>query len=123
MSDTLELPNGDVVDTEDVFLYNDYPYRFVPLDHHEFEFKLTPLYWGNSDMDVPFPDREDLVEQWGENSRGLLDDEEWVAWLESARDDDRFGDDELGHIAGELGIDGGDEEGGLTSSIRDALGL
>ena len=29
MSEALELPNGDEVTPEDVFLYNDYPYRLV----------------------------------------------------------------------------------------------
>jgi hypothetical protein len=123
MSETLELPNGDVVDTEDVFLYNDYPYRFVPLDHPEFAFKLTPLYWGNSDMDVPFPDRSDLVEQWDERSRGVLTDEEWRSWVESAREDERFDDAEIDHVANELGLEPRREGTGVVGSIRDALGL
>ena len=37
MADTLELPNGDEVTPEDVFLYNDYPYRLVWLDDDEYE--------------------------------------------------------------------------------------
>ena|GEM_PF-852544 len=30
MTDTLELPDGSVVEAGEVFLYNDYPYRYVP---------------------------------------------------------------------------------------------
>jgi hypothetical protein len=117
---TLELPNGETVTPDEVFLYNGYPYRFVPLDHHEYEFKLAPLYWGDSDMDVPFPDREALDEQWGAESRGTLAPEEWEAWLREARHDDRFGDDEVDALARELPTPGGD---GLVASIRRALGL
>ncbi|NHN49147.1 hypothetical protein G9464_16325 [Halostella sp. JP-L12] len=134
MPETLELPNGEVVTPEDVFLFNDYPYRFAPLDtgeqdssiprtgaenHEEYDFKLVPLYWGGSDMDVPFPDEEALAEQWGEDSRGTLPPAEWEAWLRSARKDERFGDDEVDALARELPT--GDD--GVLAAIRDALGL
>ena len=32
MTDTLKLPDGSVVSPDDVFLYNGYPYRYVPVD-------------------------------------------------------------------------------------------
>lgn len=32
MTDTLELPDGSRVEAGDVFLYNDYPYRYVPAE-------------------------------------------------------------------------------------------
>jgi hypothetical protein len=32
VTDTLELPDGSVVEGGEVFLYNDYPYRYVPGD-------------------------------------------------------------------------------------------
>ena len=124
MSETLELPNGDVVDTEDVFLYNDYPYRFVPLDHPEFAFKLAPLYWGQSDMDVPFPDREALVEQWGADSQGTMTDAEWAAWVADRRGTEMFGEDELDAITEEVGLSeevSGDD--GIVASIRRTLGI
>ncbi|SNZ13152.1 hypothetical protein SAMN06269185_2060 [Natronoarchaeum philippinense] len=117
--ETLELPDGEVVTTEDVFLYEEYPYRFRPLEHETYEFKLVPLYWGGGDMDVPFPGREELVEQWGEESRGTLTEEEWEQWLQSARNDERFGAEELDALARELPTG----ESGLVESIRDALGL
>jgi hypothetical protein len=117
MSETLRLPNGDEVTPEDVFLFNDYPYRYVPLDDTEFAFKLAPLYWGGSDMDVPFPERSDLVEQWGDDSRGTLTAEEWEAWLRQARSDPRFGEDELDALARELPTDDG-----LLASLWRRLG-
>ena len=119
MPETLELPNGDVVTPETIFLYNNYPYRFEPLDDEEYAFKLVPLYWGNSDLDVPFPDEDALAGQWDEDCRGVLTAEEWEAWLREARGDERFGDDELDALRRELPT--GDR--GLIASIRDALGL
>ena len=136
MPETLELPDGEVVTPDDVFLYNDYPYRFAPLttdersssssrtpseNHDEYDFKLVPLYWGESDMDVPFPDEAALAEQWGGDSRGTLSPAEWEDWLRDARRDDRFGDDEVDALARELPT--GDDGGGFLSSVRDALGL
>ena len=126
MSERLELPTGERVGPEDVFLYNGYPYRFVPLDSDSYEFELSPLYWGDSGMDVPFRDREALVDQWGADSRGLLSPAEWDEWLADARDDERFGDRELVELARELPTDDPpeltedrDDGGGL----RDILGL
>ncbi|MBV0924650.1 hypothetical protein KTS45_10620 [Halomicroarcula limicola] len=124
MPETLELPNGDVVSPEDVFLYNDYPYRLVWSDgDHAFE--LSPLYWGDSGMDVPFPDREALVDQWEADSRGLLTDEEWAGWLDDASDDPRFDDEEVAQLAAELPTDwepaGDESESG--GGLRDRLGL
>ncbi|WP_435066063.1 hypothetical protein [Halobaculum sp. EA56] len=115
---TLDLPSGETVEPGTVFCFNGYPYRFVPLDHEEYRFKLAPLYWGGGDMDVPFADREELVEQWGPESRGVLADEEWRDWLVEARADDRFGDEELDAVERELL--GGD--GGLLGRLRRALG-
>jgi len=125
MADTLELPNGDEVTPEDVFLYNDYPYRLVWLDGERHAFELSPLYWGDSGMDIPFRDREALVDQWEVGQQGLLTDAEWEAWLESADADPRFDDEELANLAAELppeweSEDGDDDTGG---GLRDLLGL
>ncbi|UIO99038.1 hypothetical protein Hbl1158_10890 [Halobaculum sp. CBA1158] len=114
---TLELPTGETVETGTVFSFNGYPYRFVPLDHPEYRFRLAPLYWGGGDMDVPFADRDELVEQWGPESRGVLTDEEWRDWLIEARADDRFGEDELDAVERELL----GEEGGLLDRISRAF--
>jgi hypothetical protein len=122
--ETLTLPTGETVTPEDVFLYNDYPYRFVPLDHEEYEFKLAPLYWGQSDMDVPFPDREALVEQWGADSQGTMTDAEWAAWVADRRGTEMFGEDELDAITEEVGLSeevSGDD--GIVASIRRTLGI
>lgn len=127
MPDTLELPNGDEVTPGDVFLYNDYPYRLVWLDvadSHEFE--LSPLYWGDSGMDIPFRDRDALVDQWEPESRGLLSDDEWTRWLDDASADPRFDDEELDHLAEELPTDWrGKTETDESSSggLRDLFGL
>ena len=102
MATTLELPNGDEVTPDDVFLYNDYPYRVRWLDSDTHAFELAPLYWGDSGMDVPFRDREALVDQWDADSRGLLSPEEWDQWLARARTDDRFGDSEVDELAAAL---------------------
>ena len=68
-------------------------------------------------MDVPFEDHDELVEQWGGESRGVLTDEEWRDWLIEARADDRFGDDELDAVEREL-FDGG----GLLGRVKRAFG-
>ncbi|WP_276259802.1 hypothetical protein [Haloglomus litoreum] len=136
--DTLELPTGETVTPEDVFCYEGYPYRFVPADAREgsnariegpgpgpdeVQFYLVPLYWGGGDMDVPFPDREALVEQW-DDARGVLTDVEWRDWLVESRADDRFDDAELDAIAAELGLEDGrgGGGGGLLARVRRLLG-
>lgn len=124
MTDSLELPNGDVVRPDDVFLYNDYPYRLVWSESEPEAFELSPLYWGDSGMDIPFRDREALLDQWEAKSRGLLTPSEWETWLDQASDDPRFDDAELTELAAELPTEWepdstSDESGGL----RDRLGL
>ena len=118
MARTLELPNGESVTSDDIFLYNSYPYRVVFPEEGEYEFELSPLYWGGGDMDIPFRDREALVEQWGPESRGTLAPSEWDQWLCEARHDDRFGDDELAALARELPT-----SRGLLARVRRTLGL
>ena len=125
MPETLELPNGDVVSPDDVFLYNDYPYRLVWLEAESHAFKLSPLYWGDSGMDIPFQDREALVDQWETDSKGLLGPEEWADWLEAATTDPRFDDEEVATLAEELPTEWtppteSDDAGG---GLRDRLGL
>jgi len=121
MTDTLELPNGDEVGPDDVFLYNDYPYRYVPRAGEGFE--LSPLYWGDSGMDVPLRGREALVDQWESNSRGTLSPAEWADWLEYAADDDRFGEEEVATLAEQLptpddwALDGHDDGGGFLDRL------
>ena len=126
MARTLELPNGDVVSPADVFCYNDYPYRLVWLDDDTHEFALSPLYWGDSGMDIPFRDREALVDQWETDSQGRMTGEEWAAWLDAATTDHRFDDEEVASLAAELPTewtpddsDSDTDSGGL----RDRLGL
>lgn len=126
MTRELTLPNGETVTPDDVFLYNNYPYRveFPNEDGSvnedaETEFWLSPLYWGGGEMDIPFRNRETLVEQWGSESRGTLTPEEWEQWLLEARHDDRFGDDELDALVRELPVSGG----GLVARIRRTFGL
>ncbi|MFB6118163.1 hypothetical protein [Halosegnis sp.] len=115
----LELPTGEVVTPEDVFHYEEYPYRFRPSDDPETAFILSPLYWAGGGMDVPVPSREAFVAEWSDRSRGVLTDEEWRRWLAAARRDDRYDDGELDAIAAELGI----ADGGLLGRVRRALGL
>ena len=122
MSDTLALPNGDEVTPDDVFLYNNYPYRLVWLDGERHAFELSPLYWGDSGMDIPFRDREALVDQWDADSEGLLTAEEWGTWLEEATEDPRFDGTEIEELAAELPTDwqpATTDDGGLL----DRLGL
>jgi len=104
MAETLTLPNGETVTPSDVFLFENYPYRFQPVPGDGAAFELSPLYWGGGQMDVPFADREALAAQWGEDSAGTLTDAEWEAWLAEARADDRFEDEELDAVAAELGL-------------------
>lgn len=117
MTTTLELPNEETVTPDDVFLYGGYPYRFVP---REEGFLFRPLYWGGGDMDVPFRDREALVEQWGPESEGLMTDAGWRDWLASARGDDRFGAEELDAIEQEVL---GEGNTGLVTRMQRLLGL
>lgn len=125
MSETLELPNGDEVSPDDVFLYNDYPYRLVWLDSDTHAFELSPLYWGDSGMDIPFRDREALVDQWETDSRGLLSDEEWAEWLDDATTDPRFGEEEVAELSAELPTEWESPENDSSSNggLRDKLGL
>ncbi|WP_458189675.1 hypothetical protein [Haladaptatus sp. NG-WS-4] len=102
MTRTLTLPNGDEVTEDDIILYNGYPYRIRFVDDEKYEFELSPLYWGNSGMDIPFADREALVDQWEADSRGTLTSTEWEQWLREARHDPHFTDSELDEISREL---------------------
>ena len=102
MAHELTLPNGETVTEGDVILHDNYPYRVVFPDDDEYVLELSPLYWGDSGMDVPFRDRDALREQWAPDSRGTLTPDQWNAWLQEARQDDRFGDDELDELAREL---------------------
>ncbi|MFC7176152.1 hypothetical protein [Halosegnis marinus] len=117
--DTLDLPTGETVTTEDVFHYEGYPYRFRPSDDPETAFVLVPLYWGGSGMDVRVPSREAFGAEWSDRSRGVLSDDEWRAWLADAREDDRYGDEELDAVARELGVAA---DSGLLARLRRALG-
>lgn len=102
MAHELTLPNGETVTEGDVILHDNYPYRVVFPDDDEYELELSPLYWGDSGMDVPFRTRDALVEQWASDSRGTQTRDEWEQWLREARHDDRFGDAELEELAREL---------------------
>ncbi|WP_458204578.1 hypothetical protein [Haladaptatus sp. NG-SE-30] len=102
MTRTLTLPNGDDVTEGDLILYNGYPYRLRFVDDERFEFELSPLYWGNSGMDIPFEDRDALVDQWEADSRGTLTNTEWKQWLREARQNPQIADEELDAIAREL---------------------
>jgi hypothetical protein len=124
MPDTLELPNGDVVSPDDVFLYNGYPYRLVWVGRESHAFELAPLYWGDSGMNVPFRDREALVDQWDADSEGLLSPAEWDRWLDDAESDPRFDDAEVRALAEKLpGVDARDDPsaGGPLARIRSLL--
>jgi len=125
MSDSLELPNGDTVTPDDVFCYNDYPYRLVWLDNDDTHaFELSPLYWGDSGMDIPFRDREALVDQWEPESLGVLTAAEWRDWLEAASEDPRFDDAELEALAAELPTDWEpDEQSEDGGGLMERLGL
>lgn len=119
MAETLELPTGETVSPEQAFLFEGYPFRFRPVDDGE-GFELSPLYWGGGQMDQRFESRTELVERWAEDpdSRGLLTDDEWRAWIDDARDDDRFVAEELDAIERELGL-----ARGPLARLRGLLGL
>jgi hypothetical protein len=121
MPETLTLPTGETVTPEDAFLFEGYPYRFVPAEEG---FVLSPLYWGDSPLDLHVESPDDLERRWGAESRGVLTDEEWVEWLADARGDDVFTAEELDALADELGV-AGDEHGrerGLLDRVRELLG-
>ncbi|MBV0901549.1 hypothetical protein [Haloarcula salina] len=122
MSETLELPNGDVVSPDDVFNYNDYPYRLVWLDGDAHDFAFSPLYWGDSGMDIPFRDREALVDQWEVDAEGLLTPAEWEDWLDEAASDPRFSDEEVAGLADELPGEWDGDAGESDSSSRESSG-
>lgn len=115
----LELPTGETVTPDDVFHYEEYPYRFRPTDDPETAFVLAPLYWGETGMDVAVPSRSAFVAEWSDRSRGVLSEAEWETWLSEARRDDRYTDEELDAIAIELGVD----TPGPLARIRQTLGL
>lgn len=121
MSSTLTLPNGETVSPGAVVLYEGYPYRYVETDSADTAFVLSPLYWGDSPLDVPFSSREALVAQWGEESRGTLTEAEWEAWLDDARADDRFGEEELDAVAAEV-LDDERPRGGAFDRLRRLFG-
>ncbi len=119
MTETLELPDGTVLSPDDVFLYNDYPYRFVPTDETESAaFLLSPLYWGGGEMDVPFAGHDELREQWIPDQSGDLDRGEWEQWLGDARADDTFDDAEIDALAAEIL---GDAESAATAATDEGL--
>lgn len=119
-SDRLELPNGDLVADGDVILFEGYPYR-VDLDEG---IVLAPVYWGDSNLDLAFEDAAEIAREWGEESRGRMSQEEWTAWLESARADDRFGDAELDAIADAVLAPGDDRrQTGLLGRLRELFGF
>ena len=110
----IELPNGDVVEPGTVILYEEYPYR-VDADEG---IVLSPLYWGDSELDLTFESQEALAASWGEDSAGVLSESEWRDWLTEARHDDRFGDDELDAVADVVL-----PSRGLVDRFRDLFGL
>ena len=77
----------------------------MPSEDDEHAFALSPLYWGDSGMDIPFRDRDALVAQWSDDSRGTLTPTEWEAWLEGARDEDWADAEEVATFARELPVD------------------
>lgn len=121
MDSTLALPNGETVAPGEVILYEGYPYRFVESDADDAAFVLSPLFWGDSPLDIPFSSRDALVAQWGEESRGTLTEDEWEAWLADARDDDRFGDEELEAVAAEVLDEDRTAGPGLLARLRRLL--
>jgi hypothetical protein len=117
--ETLDLPTGETVTPEDVFHYEEYPYRFRPSDDPDVAFVLSPLYWNGGGMDVPVPSREAFVSEWSDRSRGMLSDSEWEVWLADAREDDRYDDAEIDAIAVELGLN----DPGPVERVKRKLGL
>lgn len=95
----LRLPNGDTITPGDIILFEGYPYRYVDA---EGGFTLSPLYWGDSDLDLWFDSVTELDSRWGSRSRGVLTEPEWRIWLSEARDSPRFSTAELDYIEGEV---------------------
>jgi hypothetical protein len=126
VSETLELPSGDVVTPDDVFRDDGYPYRFVPVESDRYAFEPVPLYWGGGDMDVPFTDRRALVDQWEPEASGVPTESEWATRLADARTDDRFDEAELDALERELlGSEEPDHSAtdeGLFATLRGLLG-
>jgi hypothetical protein len=128
MGETLELPNGDVVEPDEVLLHDGYPYRYVPIEDDTYDFLLSPLYWGDSGMDIPFRDRDALVEQWSDDSRGTLTPAQWEDWLEAVRDEDWIDAEEAAALARELPTgapvrdDTPDGESGVLARLRRLVG-
>lgn len=110
----IELPNGEVAEPGDVILYEGYPYR---VDRDDV-IVLSPVYWGDSALDLTFESAGELSAEWGDESAGLLSESEWEEWLADARRDERFGDEELDAIA-----DAVFESTGLVDRLRGLLGI
>ena len=107
--DRLELPNGETIEPGEVILFEGYAYRYEgPADAGAGDgngrdrdpegFRLAPIHWGDSDLDLRFSGPADLRDRWGPDSRGRLTADEWRAWLEDARTDPGFVDAELDAI-------------------------
>ncbi|MFB6171248.1 MAG: hypothetical protein ABEJ23_01860 [Haloarculaceae archaeon] len=119
MPPTLTLPNGETIAPGEVILYEGYPYRYVASDDPDVAFVLSPLFWGDSPLDVPFSSRAALADQWGAESRGTLTEAEWADWLADAREDERFGAAELDAVASEVLAD---DRNGVLARVRRFLG-
>ena len=118
--DDVALPNGEDVEAGTVILFEGYPYRVDRDDG----IRLSPVYWGDSALDLTFEDAEDLGDAWGEESRGTLREAEWQSWLADARADERFGDAEVDAIAQEvLGSGAGGWVSQVVGRLRRLLGL
>lgn len=95
----LELPTGETIEPGDVILFEGYPYRYYDRGTG---ITLSPLYWGESDLDLWFESERELHERWGPESRGTLSEPEWRTWLDDARDSPTFSDAELTSIKREV---------------------
>lgn len=96
---TLDLPNGETIQPGTVILFEGYPYRYVEDDHGVM---LSPLYWGESDLDLWFESERELHDRWGSDSHGTLSEQEWRTWLRDARESPMFSEGELDSIAREV---------------------
>lgn len=118
MAVRLELPNGDVIEPGEVILFEGYAYRYVRTPDAEHAFKLVPIHWGESMLDLPFDSADALADRWGPESRGALSASEWEDWLAEARRDPQFDAEELDAIA-----DAVLERPGIVGRLRRRLGL